>query len=373
MSLIEKLYGQEDVARTKATWDKFPLLQPGLPFLKTSTIRSAIADGDRTYPLSAFKFRLFPCDETDAEFSRRFTLSMNYGIKAINELISLYVNPIAESDLRLQEVPESELFDLVKVAFEKKQQVKGRHSDPRFTSEAYDTMRAIDLGYRVGLVDSSPEVLNSLRYLDQVIKGLEHLFRFSNKRESGLKELPNKWDTNARAVVYSSQDAPMPRRLKYLTLNNSPKYSSILMKLYRGAKFPNELRDYTGVELIVEDDQARSELISYLRKQTSPSGHFEDFTDLSKGNTNTASSAGYGMVKFVLRIPAKMEHKLNIKVTRTLAYESVPVEIQVLTLEDHRKRSGITDASHFEYKKRQFMEVFPILFPRTIYAPLLIE
>jgi len=48
-------------------------------------------------------------------------------------------------------------------------------------------------------------------------------------------------------------------------------------------------------------------------------------------------------------------------------YERVPMEIQILTLADDRIRKEDPDVRHKEYKRRQFMNALPILFPRQIY------
>ena len=48
-------------------------------------------------------------------------------------------------------------------------------------------------------------------------------------------------------------------------------------------------------------------------------------------------------------------------------YERIPVEMQVLTLQDQRIRTQRREVAHQAYKRRQFLEIFPALFPRTLY------
>ncbi|MBI2148242.1 hypothetical protein HYU23_01035 [Candidatus Woesearchaeota archaeon] len=374
MKVLETLYFKENHELTRRVWDTFIFLNPKLPFLKTGIIKKAIEEKDRTYPTKAFKFKLYP-DETDDNFTRKFTLSMNHGIRAINSLITLYLNETLGGDFRLQEVQQRDLFDFLRAALENKNRATnkgGKIVNPELIAEAYSSMRAIDLGYRVCTVDQCSEVLNSLRYIDEIVKKLEGILGFKEGGvESYLEGIVSEWNTDSGVVVYSKEKTPMPKRLKYLALDNSPKYSSILMKMYRKGLYPNQMRDYVGVEVIVRDNEERDRLIEYIRRNTSPTHVLEDYTDLSKGQGSSASGAGYGMKKFVLRVPVKMAYKIPIKIPRTLAYESVPVEFQVLTLEDHKQRIYISEASHFEYKRRQFMELFPVLFPKQIYASLL--
>lgn len=53
-----------------------------------------------------------------------------------------------------------------------------------------------------------------------------------------------------------------------------------------------------------------------------------------------------------------------------LSFERVAVEWQIITAEDYRRKNSIPEAQHSEYRKRQFLKVFPALFPEQIYRPL---
>ncbi len=54
-----------------------------------------------------------------------------------------------------------------------------------------------------------------------------------------------------------------------------------------------------------------------------------------------------------------------------LICQTLPVEVQILTLEDYDIRNLNPDAQHESYKRRQFERIFPALFPKKIYAPLI--
>lgn len=49
------------------------------------------------------------------------------------------------------------------------------------------------------------------------------------------------------------------------------------------------------------------------------------------------------------------------------------MEIQILTLADDEIRKKDPDVHHKEYKRKQFMNVLPIWFPRQIYDPRIRE
>lgn len=365
MNPIETLYSATENPMREA-WKKFLFLDPSLQFLRRNTTKTAVRHGDRSFPLNSFRFTLFP-DESNEGVNERFQQAANRGIQAINQLCREYLKP---EDLDLFRIPELlppfDLSDAVHTAFkEREESFTGRSDpDPQKTLHAYNIMRALELGYRVGMIDACPYVLSSVRSFDEVKKRLAGLLGFQDKKPVELNGLMFEWDTQAGSSVYSYDDYPFHARLKYLDESGSdkPKYSSILMKMFLQLEYPEEITDYIGAEFIVKDDDARDNLIGYFRKETRPLGIFERFRDATRKSLGEASSHQYGVKKFVLRVPVKHSEK----------YERVPVEVQILTQWDHQARMD-TEASHYEYKRRQFLRVFPILFPRQIYEPLVRE
>ena len=110
-------------------------------------------------------------------------------------------------------------------------------------------------------------------------------------------------------------------------------------------------------------------MIDYIRDNARVSGILEKFKDSSKGKRGTESSNDFDFVKFVLRLSVKSDQHLSIHSSEI--YESIPVEVQLFTIPNHWKREHISEVSHFEYKRRQFMKLFPVIFPQKIYAPVL--
>jgi len=75
-------------------------------------------------------------------------------------------------------------------------------------------------------------------------------------------------------------------------------------------------------------------------------------------------------VKFIFRVPVTVP-RVDENLRLPSLYQRVPVEIQVLTLDDYKHVKEHPDAKHEAYKKRQFDEFLQIIFPKSIYAPLL--
>ena len=143
------------------------------------------------------------------------------------------------------------------------------------------------------------------------------------------------------------------------------------MKMFSQLEYPEEITDYIGTELIVEDETAKDILVEWIRDKTRPMGIFERFKDTKNGKKpDQASSSAFEVTKFIMRIPVKSQYGDAI-VRSWPIYERTPVEIQILTRQDAINREDITEATHFEYKRRQFMNIFPALFPQQIYEPLL--
>ena len=374
MSLIERLYAEQDERYLEKVWNKFIFLSPNFSYLRMDFVKRSLSERDMRFPLAAFRFVLFS-DESDIEVNENMRRCINRGIKAINILTNKYIE--GSNIFKLEEISKPlNLFEFINNAYENWERgTKGvRRINPELRALAYASTRALELGYRVGTIDASPEVQNSIINFDQNIDRLEQLIGFRNPEECE-SSWPNgpttKWNTNVSVKVYSKDKfKPMPARLKYLE-DNHPKYSSILMKIYSGMEYPSEIRDYTGVEFVVEDDISRDELVNYFRRETSPGLTFEGFKDTTNGSKlTTTSSSNFGVKKFFLRVPGKLSLPLEHDAGK-IVYGRNPVEIQILTLEDARKRDSIPEISHFEYKRRQFMKIFPALFPKKIYEQLI--
>ncbi|MBI5226953.1 hypothetical protein HY988_00060 [Candidatus Micrarchaeota archaeon] len=131
-------------------------------------------------------------------------------------------------------------------------------------------------------------------------------------------------------------------------------------------------KDYTGVEFIVKNDEEVEILVDRFRA-TTISGRLEGFKQRKRAvavSDNQDASSAFGLTKFILRVPVLVDpipdHPLN-----DLTCQLLPVEVQILTLDDHQIRRTHPDAKHESYKKRQFKRLFPAIFPMTIYRPFL--
>ncbi len=375
MSSLEQLYAQGDLVQLKKTWDKFVFLNPGFSFLKRETTTRAILEDDRSFPLNAFQFALFPDESVDGA-QERLHQCMNRGIRAVNELSRRYLDSAVNEVVQLREIPSPfDPFEFVKAAREQweKSFLKRSRVDPEGRARAYSYLQAIEFGYRVGMIDICPEVLNSLRYFETATSRLEKLIGFSNPQITSMEGYPIEWSTRVNILVHSSDGtAPLRKRVKYRagTDSSEPRYSSILMKMYAQLEFPHEINDYIGAEIITKDNAARDTLISFLRRNARPTGILERFKDSTVGKRpDKASSADFNVKKFLIRVPVRIDDVSGHQDGR--AYQSVPIEVQVLTYEDARNRDAVPEISHVEYKRRQFLGVFPAWFPREIYEPLL--
>ncbi len=375
MITIEQLYAQEDPVQLKKTWDKFIFLNPGFSFLKRETTTQAIQEDDHSFPLNAFQFALFPDESVDGA-QERLHQCMNRGIRAVNELSGRYLDSVVNEVVQLREIPSPfDFFEFVKTAREHWERafLKRRRVDPEGRAVAYSYLQAIEFGYRVGMIDSCPEVLNSLRHFGTATSRLERFIGFSDPQITPREDYPVEWSTQAKVLVYSSDgNIPMRKRVKYRAGNDSsePRYSSILMKMYAQLEFPDEINDYLGVEIITKDDPASDGLLSFFRRNARPAGILERFKDSSVGKQpGQASSAEFKVKKFLLRVPVRIDDVSEPQTGR--AYQSVPIEVQILTYKDAMNRDAVPEISHVEYKRRQFLGVFPAWFPREIYEPLL--
>ncbi len=366
MYFQEDLYAHESNA--PVIWKTFPFLDPTMPFLGKNTTRLAVLGREKSYPLNAFRFTLFP-GKSDEEVNVLFYQSIQRGVAAINALLQDHIPDLFE-DLEVH-VPR-EPFDIFRFVgdasfnFERgRQEATFRN---RVKREAYEACRILEWGYRTTTIDECPLVLNAVQYAPLVRKSLEDLLGFTNKTSCEKKgAIRFSWETVPEIKVYASNDLSMPFRVKYLGADQRdiPNYKSIFMKIYKEQEQAEEIKDYLGAELIVENDKERDALVTFFRKETRPIGFFESYKDTRKHKTGSASSAEYGVIKFTLRIPVPVQRTFSMP---GIFYERVPVELQILTLEDHRIRTERPEVAHQSYKRRQFLEIFPALFPRDLYT-----
>ncbi|MBI4894929.1 MAG: hypothetical protein HY831_00405 [Candidatus Aenigmarchaeota archaeon] len=358
--LVTDLYKGQDTAYLTKAWNKFALLPPDMRCLNCSATRSAIEESRRRYPISALRNSLFP-DQSVEEANESFRIAMNRGAEAFSAFLEHYVDkslqqyfnfPSISYPLNLHDfIVES--YRLMKKGIEKQ--------DKKSFLDAYILIRAVDIGYRVVMVDDSFPVLYSEESFQQVSERLKDLLGVRDSTNIGNKMLPIKWGTYPGISIYCSDDNPFRSRIKSL--------GSMLLKMYYQLQFLDAITDCIGVEVVVEDDEDRGKLLDYLRDETRFTQVFEKLKSNRDKKMDASSSSVFDVVKFVWRMPLLLTSDSPEGYTRN--YPRVPIEFQIYTRRGIEIRESASDANHEEYKKRQFLKVFPVLFPQQIYVPYL--
>lgn len=368
--LFGRLY-PEDGSYIEEAWKTFEMLHPRNGCYKFASVKKAVSTGDNSFILRPIRMGFFPDVEDDEELQELFRQSMNNGINAVNNLVYEHLSDVP-FDFRLEEIVRP--FDLLEFLSDGRKAWidarNGRHStDPNLMFSAYTTTRAYEMGYRVLMIDTEPKVIESIRNFPLILKWFDSLLAFNGEKNENIDGFSKSWETRANVRVYGNERS-MRARVKTLNSNGEVKYSSLLMKMYLKQAFFDDINDYTGVELVVEDDNARRRIISLFKSDAKPTIKLEDFSDRTKRKTdpNPHSAIDFGNVSFKVRAAVPIGYP-----GMEGRYERLPVEVQVLTLEEDRVRREHPNVSHDYYKRKQFMKVFPVLFPREIYEPLIRE
>jgi hypothetical protein len=369
MTLVENLY-KEDNGRLERLWNKYQLFHPGLRYLKQRKISKAVREGEEDYLIRDVEASfLHGCDNETVE--REFVKAMNRGVDAVNNLCSDYLKECF--DFRIENVPEAiNLFELVSDSrakmIEAHNRGKNRNPVPELWFEAYDAIRKIGLGYRVLKIDTASETLLALSHYEGVLDWFRNSMGFKDERLE-KEQFAKSWMTDAGVRVYGDE-VPMRSRLKILDPNGGLKYDSLLIKLFldEGEQM-DDIMDHTGIEFITSDDDARHKLEQHFRHRMIKGGNLERYKHKKRGNEgdNRHSANNFSFIKFVHRPPVEVSnHPLGSN-----ARTRVPIEVQLYTLEDDLIRRKDPAVMHDNYRKTKFLEVFPVWFPRQIYAHLL--
>ena len=135
-------------------------------------------------------------------------------------------------------------------------------------------------------------------------------------------------------------------------------------------EFPESIKDYVGVEFIVEGEDSRDELLGFFRGEFKISSRLESFKPpLIYGikKRSLMSSPKFDCTKFIMRPAIQIESVPPLQ----QGYERIPLEVQILTLKGQEQRKNDPEVEHRTYKERQFKQVFPLWFPREIYEPII--
>ncbi len=345
------------------------------PFLNPRMM--ALGDGrDGINPatfIERVRNKFFPLTADLERVDMEFLSAMNRGAKTLNFLMGEYL-PDRLSDLKVGHFSEeTKLEDLIREARRRYRSLAGTGSAENKRS-IYELIRAIELGHQILKVDTEKEVQLSLRHYQSLVEWFNKFLGITSGVPCDRLPFRNIFNTTIDVDLYGEDDQAFHSRLKCLTSDGRIKYGSIIMKTYldlldEGSKPRySATKDYTGVEFLVSNEKEANDLAEAFR-YTNPMRLLEGFKQRKRASEikdNPEASPAFGLTKFILRIPVKVEpikgHPLG-----DLLCQLLPVEVQILTLEDQHIRASNPDAKHESYKKRQFERVVPGLFPREIY------
>lgn len=380
VNLIERVYEVEDLIAMlypnppeidlDLLWARFHT-SPKMHIFKSQGVKQALKNGNCSNIFRRYRLSFFP-DLEDNAIEKEISFAMNHGIKTINDLSDEYLKDVG-LDLKVDELREPfSLFDFFSRGREQWIAARDRgngSTDPYMLHSAYKKSRAYDLCIRILQINSDPQVLSSAHNYTSCLDWFKGLLNFNEKKETDVHGNHFSWNTDAGVNIYGYED-PMRSRVKILHSDGSLKYSSLLMKLCLGKEgYLKSIDDLTGVEFIVENNEARQELVNYITEAT-PTKRVVDYKDRSKRIVkNPNSSNKFTNVSFTLFVPVFWGH-IGLEGT-SRGYGRIPVEVQVLTLEEDKIRSKDPGASHNSYKGRTFRKIFPAWFPRDIYEPLI--
>lgn len=372
---INELY-PEDVEYLKDIWDKHPFFDPSLYHIRKKDVVRAIEEGPSSnYFINQVKTSFIPHQDKSV-VQKVFTEAMNRGIQAVNQLLKEHLSYEEYNFFKLNEF--SLPFNFSKFMKEARDDyISAREGkrpstiDYELLLKSYDKMRAFGLGYRILMIDESPEILNAVRHHQLILKWFQEQFGFKKPSKIHVEGLNHVWETNANVNVYGKNE-PLSSRLKILDEHGNIRYGSILMKMFLKGQFPDDINDHIGVEFVVENEEEREKLIRFFRKEIRAMERLENYKEIKTGETseNENSAVGFDVVKFIIRPPLPTQNNTHLPLDH-FNFERIPVEVQILTLEGYIKRESDPEVEHRAYKERQFKKFFPALFPKEIYGHLL--
>ena len=281
MTLVQEIYENQDEAKLTEVWRKFPLFSPGLGFVKRKSIKTALKNGDEKYLITQLRRNFFP-HLTYHGIQEAFRQAMNRGGKTLNDLCRQHLGEEAQQFLT-EEIPGPlDLFAFLNSArclWGKTR--NGKHLDTFERSDfekirsAYEIVRSWGLGSKVLMIDRDPGVRGAIGNHQRAGGWVNDLFEFYNPTQANGEKSLFRWQTTAGIDVYGTAESPFSSRVKVLTKDNELNYGSILMKMARKRKYLGAVHDHTGVELVVEDDEALDKMGSHFRNAVRGIGKIE--------------------------------------------------------------------------------------------------
>lgn len=361
-SFLAELY--HDNKNYGRQWRRFPGFNPTMPWLSL---------GNKAIEPLAFldqiKYTFFSPDTPEDIVNKQFREAINRGRDGLNALLRFYLPEIAEP-LECPSLEESfGLPDYIREAKQKNELGKASR-DRTQQRQAFGMVQSIELGYRVLTIDVSRDVHHTLHYYTEVLSWFKRTLEIEDATESHLDtSFPFAWPASNGTNLLGTREAPFRSRLKYLTKDGDVKYASILLKQINSLKQTSDIHDYAGVELLVADDDERDRLLYHFRySRLNP--NLERFKDLREGKANKNTGVDFNCVKFIVRVPVPTPDTIYHPLGQ-YSHVQVPVEVQILTLDEYQAREANPDASHEAYRRKQLTEAFPVIFPKKLYSGML--
>jgi hypothetical protein len=374
MELIEKLYPDKET-EFEGTWSNFFFFDPKISFLSHKSVKSGVSAENSRMFARQIQASYFP-DYNPWDAERLFLDAGNRGAEAINDLIEEH-NPNMYNFVVGRFEQGVNLYEFIRNTREQWIEIRKNKKPKDYTDEdrhdlrkVYERVRALGIAHLTVSIEQSPELVSSLTSFSLVQEWFKNHFVLSDKPEkSDTSEFEYVWEGPSGVKIYGDKKDPFRSRVKGLDDHGNIKYSSLMMKMLLQNIYPDKIKDHMGVEFVVPDQEAQNSILRYVVHDKKSTSRLEDFSSSRKKNGNPHSR--FSPVKFIFRPPVAVPEVSGIKMPSL--YQRVPVEVQLLTLEDYRYKTEHPDAKHEAYKKRQFDKFFQIIFPKQIYAPILEE
>ncbi len=362
-SLVDRLY-QHETEKLKEVWKTMPfkLFSPDVPFLHFKALRKAVEGRNQDFFADNIRNNFFP-DKSKEEAIEAKRHAINRGISALNVLCQQSLD--CHKYFKIQGISHS--FDpLEMAALARESWIRsrnGRHgqNDPQLMFQAYNFARAWGLGHLVLIIDESPEIFHSVHYYHLLNQWVWEVMQFKNPTQ--VSDEFATWDTKAGVTIYGIKQEPFKYRAK-IGERDTTKYGSLLMKMFLKKCFPDQIYDTYGIEFLVGTDEDVERLLSYFQYNVKGTGALERYEHVVKDKPPEFSCH-----KFILRVPVRIDEEQREKSRRDITikrplekYIRLPVEVQI------RVRREI---DHELYKQLEFLQVFPLWYPREIYEPLM--
>ncbi|MBI4158829.1 hypothetical protein HY500_01065 [Candidatus Woesearchaeota archaeon] len=364
-SLSDALYWWETKDLTEI-WKKVPFafFSPEMHFLRVKPLIRAVQEGNRGFFIDDVRRNFMP-DKDEEEVIEATRLAINKGINTLNDLCE----PVLQEHAHYFHISRLDRsFDPFEVATQARedwiQARNGKHKghyDHERLLRAYTFVRNWGLGHFVLLIDESPEIFNSVHHESLVNQWIWKNIGFENPTRISNDEFA--WNTRAGVRVCGTEREPFRHRAKIYDDWGRIRYGSLLMKMFSKGGFIERVRDVYGVELVVSSEENARELLSFFRYKIKSTTALEKYERVEKRFPK------FTCHKFILRAPVRVDAereeptKREITIIRPLEkYIRLPIEVQIRVREETR---------HDIYKEDQFMQVFPLWYPRQIYEPLL--